>query len=109
MGCRECAAEVAATARVCSRCGAPIVGQPTVVADTVVADTVVGAVSDTAVSDSAGKAVAAGTSRRRCRSRTCRVPALASPRSFGYCRLDTVASLSLASWPAPRLLPFLSF
>ena len=48
MRCRECAAEVAVTARVCSGCGAPIVGQPpavadTVVADTVVADTVVGA------------------------------------------------------------------
>ena len=60
MRCRECAAEVAVTARVCSRCGAPIVGQPPVVADTVVADTVVGAVSDTAVSDAAGKAVPAG-------------------------------------------------
>ena len=47
MRCRECAAEVAVTARVCSGCGAPIVGQPPVVADivadTVVADTVVGA------------------------------------------------------------------
>ena len=31
MRCRECAAEVAVTARVCSRCGVPIVGQPTVV------------------------------------------------------------------------------
>ena len=41
MRCRECAAEVAVTARVCSACGAPIVGQPPVVADTVVADTVV--------------------------------------------------------------------
>ena len=59
MRCRECAAEVAVTARVCSRCGAPIVGQPPVVADTVVADTVVGAVSDTAVSDAAGKALPA--------------------------------------------------
>ena len=29
MRCRECAAEVAVTARVCSRCGVPIVGQPT--------------------------------------------------------------------------------
>jgi hypothetical protein len=29
MRCRECAAEVAVTARVCSGCGAPIVGQPT--------------------------------------------------------------------------------
>jgi DivIVA domain-containing protein len=51
MRCRECAAEVAVTARVCSRCGAPIVGQPPVMADTV---------SDTAVGDAAGKAVAAG-------------------------------------------------
>src|SRR5512132_952754 len=41
MRCRECAAEVAATARVCSGCGAPIVGQPPVVADTVLTDTVV--------------------------------------------------------------------
>ena len=56
MRCGECAAEVAVTARVCSGCGAPIVGQqPPVVADTVVADTVVGAVSD-----AAGKAVPAG-------------------------------------------------
>jgi DivIVA domain-containing protein len=55
MRCRECAAEVAVTARVCSRCGAPIVGKPpVVVADTEVADTVVGAVSD-----AAGKAVPA--------------------------------------------------
>jgi DivIVA domain-containing protein len=59
MRCRECAAEVAVTARVCSRCGAPIVGQQLVadaaVADMVVADTVVGAVSD-----AAGKGVPAG-------------------------------------------------
>jgi hypothetical protein len=41
MRCGECAAKVAVTARVCSRCGAPIVGQPPVVADTVLADTVV--------------------------------------------------------------------
>jgi hypothetical protein len=60
MRCRECAAEVPAAARVCSRCGAPIAGQPPVVVETVVADMVVGAVSDTAVSDAAGKAVAAG-------------------------------------------------
>jgi len=63
MRCRECAAEVAAAARVCSRCGAPIVGQPPVVADAVVADTVAGAVSDTPASDAAdaaGKAVPAG-------------------------------------------------
>ena len=50
MRCRECAAEVAVTARVCSGCGAPIVGQPPVVADTVVA----------AISDAAGEAVPAG-------------------------------------------------
>jgi hypothetical protein len=56
MTCRECAAEVAVTARVCSGCGAPIVGQqPPVVADTVVADTVVAAISD-----AAGQAVPAG-------------------------------------------------
>src|SRR5215211_7386039 len=64
MRCRECAARVAATARVCSRCGAPIVGQPPVMADTVVADTVDGAVSDTAVSDAAGKAVPAGVAEQ---------------------------------------------
>jgi hypothetical protein len=51
MRCRECAAEVAVTARVCSRCGAPIVGQPPLMVDTVV---------DAAVSDAAGNAVAAG-------------------------------------------------
>jgi DivIVA domain-containing protein len=51
MSCRECAAEVALTARVCSRCGAPVVGQqPPVVADTVVG----------AFSDAAGKVVPAG-------------------------------------------------
>jgi DivIVA domain-containing protein len=56
--CRECAAEVAAAARVCSRCGAPIVGQ-----QPVVADMVFGAGS-TAVSDAAGKAVPAGVAGR---------------------------------------------
>ena len=59
MRCRECAAEVAVTARVCSGCGAPIVGQPPVVADTVVVDTVVDTVVG-AISDAAGKAVPAG-------------------------------------------------
>jgi hypothetical protein len=59
MRCRECGAEVA-TARLCSRCWAPIVGQPasaadTVMADTVMADTVVGTVSD-----AAGKGIPAG-------------------------------------------------
>jgi hypothetical protein len=49
MRCRECAAEVAITARVCSRCGGPIGQQPPVVADTVVG----------AVSGAAGKAVPA--------------------------------------------------
>ena len=49
MRCGECAAEVAATAGVCSRCGGPIVGAAAVVADTVVADTVAGAVSDAAL------------------------------------------------------------
>ena len=60
MRCRECAAEVAVTARVCSGCGAPIVGQPPVVADTVVADTVVVA----GISDAAGKAVPAGVAEQ---------------------------------------------
>ena len=60
MRCRECAAEVAVTARVCSGCGAPIVGQPPVVADAVVADTVVAAIS----SDAAGKAVRAGVAEQ---------------------------------------------
>jgi DivIVA domain-containing protein len=55
MRCRECAAEVAVAARVCSRCGAPIAGQPPVVADTVVPDTVLAAISD-----ATGKAVPAG-------------------------------------------------
>ena len=59
MRCRECAAEVAVTARVCSRCGALIVGQPPVVADPVIADTVVAAVSD-----AAGKAVPAGVAEQ---------------------------------------------
>ncbi len=58
MRCRECAAEVAAAARVCSRCGAPIVGQ-----QPVVADMVFGVVSDTAVSDAAGRAGTAGFRR----------------------------------------------
>src|SRR4029453_5217158 len=50
MRCRECAAGVDATAWVCSRWGAPIVGQqPPVVTDTVVG----------AVTDAAGKAVSA--------------------------------------------------
>jgi hypothetical protein len=56
----RCAAETAVTALVCSRCGAPIVGQPSVVADTVVADTVVADTVVGAVSDAAGRAVPAG-------------------------------------------------
>jgi DivIVA domain-containing protein len=64
MRCRECAAEVEAAARVCSRCGAPIVGQRPVAADTVAADIVVRANSDTAVSEAAGKAVAAGVAEQ---------------------------------------------
>jgi hypothetical protein len=59
MRCRECAAEVAVTARVCSGCGAPIVGQPPVVADAVVVDTVVADTVVGAISDAAGKAVPA--------------------------------------------------
>ena len=54
MRCRECAAEVGVTARVCSGCGAPIVGQPPVVADAVVV----------AISDAAGKAVPAGVAEQ---------------------------------------------
>jgi hypothetical protein len=102
MRCGECAAEVAVTARVCSGCGAPIVGQPPV-ADTVVADTVVGAVSD-----AAGKAVAAGVA----------VQSLPEPYVPGSgdklpaelrLVLDTSVLLvagSLSPWPAPRLSPF---
>ena len=59
MRCRECGAEVDVTARVCSGCGAPIVGQSLVMADPVT-HTVVGAVSDAAVSDAAGEAGPAG-------------------------------------------------
>jgi hypothetical protein len=56
MRCRECAAEVAVTARVCSGCGAPIVGQqPPVVADTVVADTVVADTVVAGISDAGGE------------------------------------------------------
>jgi hypothetical protein len=44
MKCRECAAEVSVTARVCSACGAPIVVPPPVMADTMT-DSVAGAVS----------------------------------------------------------------
>ena len=62
MRCRECAAEVAVTARVCSGCGAPNVGQAPVVADTVVADT-----AARAVSDAAGKAVPAGVAEKALR------------------------------------------
>jgi hypothetical protein len=50
---------VAVTARVCSGCGAPIVGQAPVVADTVVAETVTDTMVGT-VSDAAGQAVAGG-------------------------------------------------
>jgi hypothetical protein len=60
MRCRECAAEVAVTARVCSGCGAPIVGQPPVVADTVVADTVVAGISDAGGEGCTCRAGAAG-------------------------------------------------
>jgi DivIVA domain-containing protein len=59
MRCRECAAEVADTARACSRCGGQIVGQPPVAWDPVVADTVVAAISE-----AAGKAVAAGVAEQ---------------------------------------------
>src|SRR5215208_1133898 len=66
MRCRECAARVGATARVCSRCGAPIVGQgapivgpPAGMADAAVAETVTDTIVRT-VSDAAGKGVPAG-------------------------------------------------
>jgi hypothetical protein len=76
--------EAVAAARACSRCAAPIGGQPPVVAETMLADVVVGAVSDTAVSDAAGKAVTAGVARQAPpEPYISRVPALASPRSFG--------------------------
>jgi DivIVA domain-containing protein len=64
MRCRECASEVAAAARVCSRCGAPIVGQQPVVADMVFGADSDTADSDTAVSHAAGKAVPAGVAGR---------------------------------------------
>jgi hypothetical protein len=54
MRCRECAAEAAVTARVCSACGGPI-GRPPVVANTLAAD-----VGVAAVSGAAGEAVPAG-------------------------------------------------
>ena len=98
MRCRECAAEVAVTARVCSGCGAPIVGQPSVVAWTRWSPR---------SADAAGKAVPAGWPGRRCRSRMCRVRAIGSLRSFGWCWLVTsvlLVACSLRPWPAPRLL-----
>ena len=55
-----------------------------VVVDTVVADTVVAAISD-----AAGKAVPAGWPGRRRGSRMCRVRAIGSLRSFGWCWLVT--------------------
>ena len=104
MRCRECAAEVAVTARACSRCGAPIVGQPPVVADTVVADTVVAAVSD-----AAGKAVPAGVAGQAPPEPYVPGSGEGSLRSFGWCWLDTpvlLVACSLAPWPAPRLSSF---
>ena len=98
MRCRECAAEVAVTARVCSRCGAPIVGQPPVVADTVVADTVVGAVSDAAVSDAAGKALPAGWPSRRAGAVCAGFGRSGSLRSFGWCWLATPVLLVVVRW-----------
>jgi hypothetical protein len=49
---------------------------------------------------------------RRCRSRMCRVPAIGSLRSFGWCRVDTsvlLVACSLSPWPARRLSPFSFF
>ena len=110
MRCRECAAKVAVTARACSRCGAPIVGQPPVVADAVVADTVAGAVSDTAVSDAAdaaGKAVAAGVAGQEpyVPGSGDRVPAELRLVLAGYVGI-ACGLFVLAPWPAPRLASF---
>ena len=104
MRCRECAAKVAVTAQVCSRCGAPIVGQPPVVADTMAADTVVGAVSDTAVSDAAGKAVPAGVAGQALPEPYVpgsgdRLPAELRLVLAGY--VGIACGCSLAPWPAP--------
>jgi hypothetical protein len=104
MRCRECAAEVAVTARVCSGCGAPIVGQPPVVADAVVADTVVAAIS----SDAAGKAVRAGVAEQALPEPYVpgsgdRVPAELRLVLAGYVSIAG-GLFALPPWPAPRLL-----
>jgi len=107
MRCRECAGEVAAAARVCSRCGAPIVGQ-----QPVVADMGFGVVSDIAVSDLRGRLSLPGWPDRRRRSGMCWVPAIGSLRSFGWCWVDMPVLLvvgSLAPWLAPRLPSFSLF
>ena len=94
------------TARVCSGCGAPFVGQPPVVADTVVADMVVAAVSD-----AAGKAVAAGVAGHALPEPYVpgsgeKLPAELRLVLAGYAGI--ALACSLAPWPAPRLLSFLS-
>jgi DivIVA domain-containing protein len=56
-----------------------------------------------------GRLYLLGWPGRRCRSRMCRVRAIASLRSFGWCWVDTSVLLvagSLPPWPAPRLSPF---
>ena len=111
MRCRECAAEVAVTARVCSRCGAPIVGQPPVVADTVT-DTVAVRLATPRSATLRRRGDLPGGPGRRCRSRMCRVRATGSLRRFGWCWMDTPVLLlacSLLLWPAPRLLLLIVF
>ena len=59
-----------------------------------------------------GRLYLPGWPGRRCRSRMCRVRAIGSLRSFGWCWLVTsvlLVACSLPPWPAPRLLPSFSF
>ena len=105
MRCRECAAEVAVTARVCSGCGAPIVGQPPVVADTAVADTVVAGISD-----AAGKGVPAGVAGQALPEPYVpgsgdRVPAELRLVLAGYVGIAVWLG-SPPPWPSPRLSSF---
>ena len=54
-----------------------------------------------------GRLYLPGWPGRRCRSRMCRVRAIGSLRSFGWCWLVTsvlLVACSLPPWPAPRLL-----
>ena len=107
MRCRECAAEVAVTARVLSvrgsDCWAAAGGGGHGGGDTVVA----------AISDAAGKAVPAGVAGQALPEPYVpgsgdRVPAELRLVLAGYVGLVAVVC-SLAPWPAPRLLPFSIF